>query len=463
MHLEFIDGNTAISATTRKRIRSHVARGKNAGRRLARPSRLNKAHIHPPTYFRIPALLQSQNTKERQEAICDIERPITSGLIFPVEMEPQTRAIAHKAFDFIRDLRGAPGLFNIVEEPSAPLIWVQYMFLDAAYFHSVIATCLWIIPGLISEQQRVIEASRHLLRTLHLINGRLAGANSTSDDTVAAVVGMVHYERHQGQFERALIHTRGLKQMVDLRGGVLELGCELARKIFLCDIECSFQLGCEPLFSIEEVDAVTSSTVHSELRCIAATFCAGLEHLDPCLAMLLRHGMNIALVYNTIGAGQQPKITYYAHFDLVLSFGYQLLQFSPLQGPRPVSHLDDVIHLGLIIFFCTFIRRLDRGITDNNLLARLLGSVAEEVENDRGTQKALLWALLVSTASIFQRDIPEWLTVRVATLIQSLGLATWEDTLYLLHQYPWVNALHDEPARGLWQKVVPSCDTWLMK
>ncbi|RAH80542.1 hypothetical protein BO86DRAFT_364886 [Aspergillus japonicus CBS 114.51] len=456
MHWEFVDGNTAISATTRKRIRSHVARCKNAGRRLKRPSRLSKAHGEPPTYLRIPALLQSHETNDDQEIICDIKRPITSGLIFPVEMEPQTRDIAHKAFDFIRDLRGAPGLFSIVEEPSAPLIWVQYMFLDAAYFHSVIATCLWIVPGLISEQHRVVEASRHLLRTIHLISGRLAGANSTSDDTVAAVVGMVHYERHQGQFGRALIHTRGLRQMADLRGGVLKLGCELARKVFLCDMECSFQLGCAPLFSIEEVDAVIFSTGDFELRRIAATPEAGPCDLNTCLATLLRHGRDLALVYNAIGAGQQPKLTYYAHFDLVLSFGYRLLKFSPLQGPRPVSHLDDVLHLGLIIFLCTFIRRLDRGIADNNLLARLLGSVAEKVETDRGTQEALLWALLVGTASIFQRDIPEWLTAKAATLIQSLRLATWEDTLGLLHRYPWVNALHNESARGLWHRVAPS-------
>ncbi|PYI31706.1 hypothetical protein BP00DRAFT_474377 [Aspergillus indologenus CBS 114.80] len=404
MHWEFVDGNTAISATTRKRIRSHVARGKNAGRRLTRPSRLSKAHGEPPTYIRIPALLQSHETNEDQEIVCDIKRPITSGLIFPVEMEPQTRDIAHK----------------------------------------------------------VVEASRHLLRTIHLINGRLAGANSTSDDTVAAVVGMVHYERHQGQFGRALIHTRGLRQMADLRGGVLKLGCELARKVFLCDMECSFQLGCAPLFSIEEVDAVTFSTGEFELRRIAATPEAGPCDLNTCLATLLRHGRDLALVYNAIGAGQQPKLTYYAHFDLVLSFGYRLLKFSPLQGPRPASHLDDVLHLGLIIFLCTFIRRLDRGIADNNLLARLLGSVAEKVETDRGTQEALLWALLVGTASIFQRDIPEWLTAKAATLIQSLGLATWEDTLGLLHRYPWVNALHNEPARGLWHRVAPSYDTWLL-
>ncbi|PYH78603.1 hypothetical protein BO82DRAFT_405046 [Aspergillus uvarum CBS 121591] len=456
MHWEFVDGNTAISATTRTRIRSHVARGKNAGRRLARPSRPSKAHIETPSYLRIPALLQRQITNGDQETICDVERPITSGLIFPVELAPQTRDIAHKALGFLRDLRGAPGLSQIVEESSAPLIWVQYMFLDAAYFHSVIATCLWIVPGLISEQCRDTEASRHFLRTIHLINGRLAGANSTSDETVAAVVGMVHYERHQGQFGRALIHTRGLRQMVDLRGGVLELGCELTRKIFLCDIECSFQLGCAPLFAIEEVDAVTFSTGDFELRRIATTPVAGPRDSNTCLATLLRHGMDLALIYNSIGAGQQPKLTYYAHFDLVLPFGYRLLQFNPLQGPRPVSHLDDVIHLGLILFLCTFIRRLDREIADNNLLATLLGSVAEKVEADRGTQEALLWALLVARASIFQRNIPEWLTLRVATLIQSLGLDDWEDTLYLLRQYPWVNALHDEPARGLWQRVAPS-------
>ena len=41
MQFEFIDGNTTIDGTARRRIRSHVALGRNAGRKLARPSRTN--------------------------------------------------------------------------------------------------------------------------------------------------------------------------------------------------------------------------------------------------------------------------------------------------------------------------------------------------------------------------------------------------------------------------------------
>ncbi|PYH44036.1 uncharacterized protein BP01DRAFT_299537 [Aspergillus saccharolyticus JOP 1030-1] len=403
MHWEFVNSHDAVSATTRKRIRSHVARGKNAGKKLSRPSRLSKAHPIP-TRLCIPALVHKQRAYENENDKYYIERPITDGLAFPVELAPQTRQIAQKGI--------------------------------------------------------AAEALRHLLRALHLLNARLAGVDSLSDDTVAAVVGMVHYERHLGHFDRAYIHVRGLRQMVNIRGGIRQLGCELSRKIFLrCDLECSIQLGRALLFSVEEVDAMSSSMVRSDLQHRATTTWPDRQRLDPGLTTLFRYATDIARIYNDIGAGVEPKLTYPAHFDILLPFGYRLLRFSPWQAARPPSLLDDLVQIGLLVFLGAFLRRLDRGITDNVLLARLLRSVADSAEVDRVTQEALLWALFVGTASIFQKDAPEWLILRAGVLMQELTLATWEDTLCLLRQFPWVNALHDAPAQHLWKRLATSCIT----
>jgi hypothetical protein len=40
MPFEFIDNNAPIDRASRKRIRSHVAKGKNVGRKVVRPSRI---------------------------------------------------------------------------------------------------------------------------------------------------------------------------------------------------------------------------------------------------------------------------------------------------------------------------------------------------------------------------------------------------------------------------------------
>jgi hypothetical protein len=42
MQFEFIDNSTAIDRASRRQIRSHVAKGRNAGRKLNRPSRRSR-------------------------------------------------------------------------------------------------------------------------------------------------------------------------------------------------------------------------------------------------------------------------------------------------------------------------------------------------------------------------------------------------------------------------------------
>lgn len=64
---------------------------------------------------------------------------------------------------------------------------------------------------------------RHMSQALRLINERLSGNDAVSNQTIAAVVAMVLYERQQGQFRRGLIHVKGLRQMTELRGGLSQL------------------------------------------------------------------------------------------------------------------------------------------------------------------------------------------------------------------------------------------------
>lgn len=64
---------------------------------------------------------------------------------------------------------------------------------------------------------------RHMSQALRLINEGLSGNDAVSDQTIAAVVLMVLYERQQGQFRRGLIHVKGLRQMTELRGGMSQL------------------------------------------------------------------------------------------------------------------------------------------------------------------------------------------------------------------------------------------------
>lgn len=84
MPFEFVDNNATISHTARKRIRSHVAIGRNAGKKLVRPSR--KAILGPmvkdiTAVIRTPKAVEKAYSSEvSKDVFPQIERQVGDGL-----------------------------------------------------------------------------------------------------------------------------------------------------------------------------------------------------------------------------------------------------------------------------------------------------------------------------------------------------------------------------------------------
>lgn len=108
------------------------------------------------------------------------------------------------------------------------------VFLKSKVLWSALAlseVCLRVYSG---QQRASIKATQQLLQAYRLVNSRLSGENATSDCTIAAVVYLSLYERIQGNFHLGQIHVKGLKNMIDQRGGVARLAqnSHLIHKIF---------------------------------------------------------------------------------------------------------------------------------------------------------------------------------------------------------------------------------------
>jgi hypothetical protein len=118
LRFEFIDNNAPISRSVRKRIRSHAATGKNAGKVISRPSR-KKALEHrflqisptstPSAYSASATTLNdtssSHASNENGELdddparmgeleVVEIDRPFGHELCFPVEVDLKSRILA---------------------------------------------------------------------------------------------------------------------------------------------------------------------------------------------------------------------------------------------------------------------------------------------------------------------------------------------------------------------------------
>jgi hypothetical protein len=91
------------------------------------------------------------------------------------------------------------------------------------------------LNNLVVKPDGTAEAIHHLSQTFQLVNKRLSGKDAISDATIAVVIGMAQFERHQGQYRRGVVHLNGLMQMVELRGGISSLTLHkptLTQKLF---------------------------------------------------------------------------------------------------------------------------------------------------------------------------------------------------------------------------------------
>lgn len=100
MRLEFIDNNTVIDRAARKRIRSHAAMGRNAGKTLVRPSRkkLFGPGVSTTTAFiPIPKVqVEGHQSESSEDAVPGIERQVDDGLCFPVQLAPGSRSLVRR-------------------------------------------------------------------------------------------------------------------------------------------------------------------------------------------------------------------------------------------------------------------------------------------------------------------------------------------------------------------------------
>ena len=102
MPLEFIDNNATIGRAARRRIRSHVAMGRNAGKTLVRPSRkkLGLGITNTTALIRFPKVIQdTRDSESNEDVVYEIEPQVgdvLSVLSVPKQQNPGSTGLVQK-------------------------------------------------------------------------------------------------------------------------------------------------------------------------------------------------------------------------------------------------------------------------------------------------------------------------------------------------------------------------------
>jgi hypothetical protein len=166
--------------------------------------------------------------------------------------------------------------------------------------------------------------------------------------------------------------------------------------------------------------------------------------------------VGFAALVNDAGVGLCARLDPHQLHFTVLLLGYKIIDANSLGGSQLTTWSENTIHLGLVAFLLSFVRRLDNKIADNLLLYKLLNSaVREDIGSDPAKLELLLWILFIGWTSVFKDSDKPWVAAKTKDTLMALGLYDWEAVRKRLTRYPWVHVLHDKLGSQLWQRSMP--------
>ncbi|KAH0424039.1 hypothetical protein CcaCcLH18_11773 [Colletotrichum camelliae] len=437
--LVFIEQNAAgIGKFDRRALRSHVMRGKNAGR--PRPSTRRQTNNVPiKRQLKIPRRVFWND-------FC-----LTS---FPQELDSDSTRLMHRWFLDISDTLFPPQFcykFDILKS-----IWVNCILVDEAYFHSTLAVSASYVDFFERKSTTSSKTLHHICQAYSLVNLKLSGPHAISDSAIAAVVTLAIYQQIHQQHSTGLVHLKGLHRMIELRGGIARLMKEnrpLALKPLRLDIELTMQNGSPTMFDSQDVPVTT-------VLCPSSTVAEQLSACPPGLPRIMLDLIVFAGILNDRVKNGRSKLNPLDYTETLISLLYRLLEDEPFRQPPLASEglYGDAAHLAMLAFMTGLLPNYCRDNFGSSLLCTRLEDAIRKlhsthVDAQTGDVSLPLWILFMSGISVLKVDDHSWLLLAIVETCDRAGLRDWATVHNHLSGFPWIYTLHDAPARCLWEEA----------
>ena len=173
--------------------------------------------------------------------------------------------------------------------------------------------------------------------------------------------------------------------------------------------------------------------------------------MDPCLREVFVDLMEICTVINNNTS--ERVIDLLTFEEIVVSVGSRLLNFRSLEHSERLLDFQTVIHVGLVIFMLTTFLQLNHArIMEFKGLSSCLHAILSSNLHDHDPD-FLLWIMV--TASIWASGSTDGNLVleKIRAILLTQSFATWESFRNIANKFPWIHAVHDEPASKIWSQL----------
>ncbi|KAJ5300803.1 uncharacterized protein N7443_005805 [Penicillium atrosanguineum] len=216
---------------SKKLMRRHVMKGKNAGKKLHRRSRLELQVTRSRPNVATDSLHICRDLREEYHYadwryVSPDRLSIDFGNAFltfslPVEVTPYSLEVINEYFIYTSD-RIYPIKLG-VSLHDAKFLWLKVLFESEATYHCSLALMQASNEIFHCNGQSSPKALYHLSQTFSQVKKRLEGENALSDSTIAIVMSLINQEQIRQQHAAAAVHVKGLEKMIELRGDSVNL------------------------------------------------------------------------------------------------------------------------------------------------------------------------------------------------------------------------------------------------
>ncbi|KUJ17475.1 uncharacterized protein LY89DRAFT_54360 [Mollisia scopiformis] len=322
------------------------------------------------------------------------------------------------------------------------------------------------------QQQRgknATESVYYLMKSISAVKEDLASSSKqVSDSTIATVASLANIENLDGNPQSAILHLNGMKQMVDMRGGLDSLGMRgiLKRVVLWADLCGAARLQTNPRFPLLEFPDMppisqflqAENSASSTLIITDNLLEAAVSQSQLKCIQILRDLHELSNFLNDTGNHREDLPQEVCYPDRVYSVEHNTLTaITRMSDARDPSNIFSILLHASLLFIYTNLRQTPVGDQiRKSLSARLRSCIqgADVAFLQMMFPAELLWASLLGIVGGKETSDFNWFLSSVERLCMGNGIMTWEGATEFCIELPVLETSCRNTCEKLWARDV---------